>query len=88
MFESVLGFGPSLSPIPNDTIETAKAICSSGLLSPSNATTEATTDILPTINVGKYYNEKVDRLSALFYRFHVDEALSLSLLFCFFFLGF
>ena len=75
MLEAVLGFESVANVIPSDVMDQARDICKSGLLTMErrNVTPEIPCD-LPDIVWGKFYQEKVDRLTALFYRLTVDQA--------------
>ena len=77
VLESVLGFGPSnaSTPLPPEIIENAAAICRSSAMKSDLQNTNPEIPVgLPDIVWGKYYNEKVDRLTALPYRLIVEES--------------
>lgn len=70
VFESMLGFGPIFTPIPDDIIENSKNICKSGLLQSNDIESKLE---LPNLQWCTFYAEKVDRLSALYYRLTVTD---------------
>ena len=75
VFDAVLGLNiPPGNTINPEVIETSKAICNSGYLQSitRNTNFENPCD-MPDIVFGQYYNEKVDRSLALYYRLILDN---------------
>lgn len=74
MIEAVLGFDSPSSSLTEEVLETAKSICRSGAL--ENESRNINPDIpcdLPDLQFSKFYHEKVDRTSALYYRLIVED---------------
>ena len=74
MIEAVLGFDSPSSTLTEEVLEAAKAICRSGAL--ENESRNVNPDIacdLPDLQFTKFYHEKVDRASALYYRLTVED---------------
>lgn len=69
VFES-LGFATHYSQLPVELLESTKKLCTDGLLKSSEANAKLE---LPDLMWGKYFTEKVDRLSGLRYRLTVTE---------------
>ena len=70
VFESILGFGPIFTPIPDSVLENTRKLCKNDILQAEDVESKLE---LPDLKWGTFFTEKVDRLSVVYYRLVVTE---------------